>query len=705
MINTSGRFFTDSLASLGLQGEAAIVATANARNIIRKVVNAYEENIGVGHVGRNGRGVPTQFRRRRMGPNGLVYGRIQSGKTRAMITSTAMAFDNGFRIAIVMTSNINDLVSQTHDDFTRVLRGVRVFTKDDELTNHIENARLDLSTPAGRILIVTSKGGRSLRIVSQFLASIDAAGFPMLIFDDEGDQASLDTNIYRRTRLGLELAPSAINNLIARLRNNHPACVYVSVTGTPQAVLLQTASTDNKPSFIEMLPAGIGYTGGDVFFSTEEPEQNPQHLVSIVPTQDQARLLNLGLDFPIGLRDSILFFLLAASAAKINLGIPVNGYQFLCHPSLRNNEQDQARARISDYLLEVRRVLLGNADNFGINPTLNEQYRILREQLGPTHTPALAVLRGEIEEELLRNTILVINATNTRRRGIAYGPGFNFLIGGNTLGRGIAIPNLLVTYYLRTAITSQMDTMYQHARMFGYRQRTLPYTKLFTTRMLYYRFRDIHASDHSLRAFIAQHMNQDPRTFPIDISVGLRPTRRGVLDANSVESITPGEQIYPNRMRLPQTERSIDEIWVRLFELFGIANNNHQRLVTVGRNGTLVSIEDAVELIACIRTNSENSWHDSSIQTVVTKLCEKLGGQIRLKYRPAERTILEGGMISSGTLSGAEQNTARRDQYTTLWIMDVTPRIPTGQALQPAFMFPTIVVPSRLPSVFVFTKR
>jgi Z1 domain-containing protein len=51
--------------------------------------------------------------------------------------------------------------------------------------------------------------------------------------------------------------------------------------------------------------------------------------------------------------------------------------------------------------------------------------------------------------------------------GIAYGNGLNFLIGGNTLGRGIAIRDLLVTYYVREAKVSQIDTMHQHARMYG----------------------------------------------------------------------------------------------------------------------------------------------------------------------------------------------------------------------------------------------
>lgn len=38
-------------------------------------------------------------------PTGLLYGRIQSGKTLGMITTAALAMDNGFRIVVVLTSD------------------------------------------------------------------------------------------------------------------------------------------------------------------------------------------------------------------------------------------------------------------------------------------------------------------------------------------------------------------------------------------------------------------------------------------------------------------------------------------------------------------------------------------------------------------------------------------------------------------------
>ena len=134
-----------------------------------------------------------------------------------------------------------------------------------------------------------------------------------------------------------------------------------------------------------------------------------------------------------------------------------------------------------------------------------------------------------LKQYLPLKKILVIN-TRAKRQGIAYGKGLNFLIGGNTLGRGIAIKDLLVTYYVREAKVSQIDTMHQHARMYGYRSVTIEYTRLFVPRHLYYRFRDIYRSDEALRAYIEKYQSM-PATFPVEYTYGLRPTRPGVLES------------------------------------------------------------------------------------------------------------------------------------------------------------------------------
>src|SRR5687767_12332619 len=103
MINKTGIFYKETLQSLkknlNLDQSVLNATTTNASNIVEKIVAAYERNVGNRHVGKDPKGIPANFKKTTPGPNGLVYGRIQSGKTRAMITSTAMAFDNGFRIA------------------------------------------------------------------------------------------------------------------------------------------------------------------------------------------------------------------------------------------------------------------------------------------------------------------------------------------------------------------------------------------------------------------------------------------------------------------------------------------------------------------------------------------------------------------------------------------------------------------------------
>ena len=46
-------------------------------------------------------------------------------------------------------------------------------------------------------------------------------------------------------------------------------------------------------------------------------------------------------------------------------------------------------------------------------------------------------------------------------------------IGGNKLGRGVTIKNLLVSYYGRNPKRAKADTVLQHARMYGYRKKDL----------------------------------------------------------------------------------------------------------------------------------------------------------------------------------------------------------------------------------------
>src|SRR3989344_515275 len=116
---TDGTYLKSALEALKLSPEEARETTKNSEEIVKELILAYGGNIATGIDPTVAPSSPL---------TGLIYGRIQSGKTRAMIASTAMAFDNNFKIVIVMTSNINDLVNQTHFDFSTGLQGVMTFT-------------------------------------------------------------------------------------------------------------------------------------------------------------------------------------------------------------------------------------------------------------------------------------------------------------------------------------------------------------------------------------------------------------------------------------------------------------------------------------------------------------------------------------------------------------------------------------------------
>src|ERR1700693_5776405 len=91
------------------------------------------------------------------------------------------------------------------------------------------------------------------------------------------------------------------------------------------------------------------YVGGNRFFNTEEPDDN-QALIRLVQTGEQRQLLNPAQPIPAGLKESILFFLVSSAAAIVNLGLGERGYSYLCHPSLKNDEQAIAQTRINDFL-------------------------------------------------------------------------------------------------------------------------------------------------------------------------------------------------------------------------------------------------------------------------------------------------------------------------------------------------------------------
>ena len=120
--------------------------------------------------------------------------------------------------------------------------------------------------------------------------------------------------------------------------------------------------------------------------------------------------------------------------------------------------------------------------------------------------------------------VLVMNGKNDVESS-DYEAGCNFVVGGNTLGRGVTFPGLQTIYYTRTSKKPQADTMWQHSRMFGY-DRDPGMMKVYIDENLYKLFADINATNNSIIAQVEKGIEDVKIYYP----EGLNPTRKNVLD-------------------------------------------------------------------------------------------------------------------------------------------------------------------------------
>jgi hypothetical protein len=465
---------------------------------------------------------------------GLIYGNIQSGKTAVILALLAIAADNGYTRFVVLTSDLNDLYVQTLDRVRSSLHGLTVLGKVD--MKHPANANT-----ASPCALVVSKNVKMLKRAGAIVAEPSWAGKSVLMIDDEADQASLDTAINKPLT-----GPSGVNREISALRAACNSLAFVQTTATPQALLLQDANNPYRPDTVHVTTPGTGYCGGNVFF-IDEDFQNPKLLRFVQLIDIVALRANKVL--PASMEDAIYGFVVSAAALRVQ-GSTTN-YQALLHTSLKQKEHALVTPLIDDLIKQIT-IATSLATKPPKTPEiakvirgLKKAYRDLATTLPSRAVPSFSDIAVEIAACIPSTSVIEINSAtgqgvqpNPNRRHIIY-------VGGAKLGRGVTIKNLLMTYYARDAISPQIDTVLQHARMYGYRQRELPFTRIFLPSHLAERFRQIHVADNSMRD-IARETGKVIPVIPIPIR-NLRASRRNVLSKQSVELTTylGGRQYYP----------------------------------------------------------------------------------------------------------------------------------------------------------------
>lgn len=573
---------------------------------------------------------------------GLLYGLIQSGKTSIITVTAAMAADNGFKCIIILTSDTIPLYDQTLQRIRSQLRGLTVLGKAD----WNDSARFDRQIRTSPFAIVSSKNKNHLAgLLEAFnrIGTQGAKGLPTLIIDDEADQASLNTKARKRNE---EI--SAINKQITDLRYAFQTHTYLQVTATPQALFLQHPSGLYRPSFTVLSDAGDGYVGGEAFFNASSKLLRYVNLEEVeeLKTAHQPHPV---IRVPVGLRRAILNFLVGAAGK--NLLSSTESFAFLCHISYTKVDHDHVVNVLDSFREEVLDALKNRSSrSFEIlKAELQSEYEDLL--LTEANLPSLDEILDRILFLIPGANIKVINA-NTKET-VTLDHVFSFFVGGNKLGRGVTIPNLLTSYYGRNPLRPNADTVLQHARMYGYRKKHLGITRLFLPKRLAEHFRIIHKMEKALRDLVAK--DPEGKFQGIYLESPLKPTRTNVLDPNSIGVYTAGSNCSPS---YPLRSSKVIEKTANLDKMLAPFSDQVNFSET-----TVDFIKQLITECAHDPAFGAELWNIEAIKAGLEELKTLKGDKAYIRVR-RDRNINEPRLESQGILSGGEVEEVPSDALT-----------------------------------------
>lgn len=589
---------------------------------------------------------------------GLLLGLIQSGKTAALTTAIALAADNGYKLFVVLTSDNLLLYQQTIDRLNEDLQGLQIAGKD-HWADQIPSMMLSLRSPENAVVLVATKNSTVLTNLLDVLAKLQRRlnhELPAaLLIDDEADQASLDTQKSRRAA-NPNIEPGRINDLITQIRDRFPLHVYLQVTATPQALFLQELNHPYRPEFTILIEPGKGYIGGQTFFSLVSG-QSTQLIRRIEQPDVDTLIATNGAAIPDSLKTAICIFYVGATLKYLLAPLDEKDtakFSFLCHISEKKADHNSARLAIESYCTGLREGLgLPNNDNrrIAIEADLKSAYQDLCQTLQGDF-PSFEEVIQELQRFIIGTSTQILNSD--RKDQPQYSRRYNIFIGGTKLARGVTIKNLIVTYYGREPITANMDTMLQHARMYGYREKHLDVTRLFVTEDIERRFRLINESEHSLRQVIIQYPNEIYRG--IFIGRGVRATRRNVLDPNNAGAYGAGSSYFPYLPVYHQSEAI--EMTRYLDEQIKVIAPDPQP-----QEPRRILIDQAINLIKMTKSHpgAGGLWDDTRIVTALETIKDEFDNTAYLIVRrnvDVQRNPRTG--VIESILTGGEQARATR---------------------------------------------
>ena len=437
---------------------------------------------------------------------GMVMGHVQSGKTANYTGLICKAADAGYKVIIIIAGIHNNLRNQTQlridegfvgRDSARLLsRKSDVFIgagkfdgsrRPVTFTNAIRDFNKNIATGVGIPLqnlnepavFVIKKNPSTLKYLLEWLREhsarfgTDTIGSPMLLIDDEADNASINI------KYGKEDV-SRINGQIRELLGMFERSCYVGYTATPFANIFIDPNTDSEMrgddlfprSFIVSLDPPTNYFGPAKVFL----DANNAVIRHIDDSEDLLPLKHKIDHEVVALPPSLVYSLrtfvvgrairLARGHDRAHCSMLVNASRFTnVQRQLRNEihrivERIQSSARVNGALraadalrdpelAALREVWLGEYAESGFD------WPAVQERLNEAAAPVRVV-------EVNSRSAGTLDYAAHEETGLSV-----VAVGGFSLSRGLTLEGLMVSYFLRNSM--MYDTLMQMGRWFGYR--------------------------------------------------------------------------------------------------------------------------------------------------------------------------------------------------------------------------------------------
>lgn len=437
---------------------------------------------------------------------GLVIGHVQSGKTANYTGLIARAADAGYKFIVVVAGIHNNLRKQTQQRIDEAFIGRSSDPEDRHsigvglapgypypatLTNINEDFNKNTAAKSGwkindfskPIILVIKKNVRTLTALHKWLKELNAEGddrisdIPMLLIDDEADNASINTNKE-------DLDPTRTNAMIRRILGLFAKSCYVGYTATPFANIFINPDAYGDDvreelfprDFIYCLDAPTTYFGAEKVFLNETTSQS-----TVRPIDDCEDLIPHSHkrddpvhELPPSLYRALDEFIVARAIRNLrgqagkHCSMMVNVSRFV---PVQKAVRDFLSLREKKIKEAVRANYAMPEDVSSKNTYMQGLRRVFEDEYGDagfTWAQVKASLDGVFEHLHL----YVINSKSDEVLDYARyekeGVGLTAIaVGGLSLSRGLTIEGLTVSYMYRN--TRMYDTLMQMGRWFGYR--------------------------------------------------------------------------------------------------------------------------------------------------------------------------------------------------------------------------------------------